>query len=57
MEAIDALQPPAREYSKPILMPICDVIKLPSQGQVSAVGKLESGALRNGSKVHSPELN
>ncbi|KAF5778179.1 putative protein-synthesizing GTPase [Helianthus annuus] len=51
LEAIDALQPPAREYSKPLLMPICDVIKLPSQGQVSACGKLEAGALRNGSKV------
>ncbi|XP_076893046.1 uncharacterized protein LOC143544963 isoform X1 [Bidens hawaiensis] len=51
LETIDALQPPAREYTKPLLMPICDVIKLPSQGQVSACGKLESGALRNGSKV------
>ncbi|KAJ9554546.1 hypothetical protein OSB04_018591 [Centaurea solstitialis] len=51
LEAIDAFQPPAREYSKPLLMPICDVIKLPSQGQVSAVGKLDAGALRNGSKV------
>ncbi|KAK1419992.1 hypothetical protein QVD17_29482 [Tagetes erecta] len=51
LEAIDALQPPAREHSKPLLMPICDVIKLPSQGQVSACGKLEAGALRNGSKV------
>ncbi|KAI3800842.1 hypothetical protein L1987_28939 [Smallanthus sonchifolius] len=30
---------------------VCDVIKLPSQGQVSACGKLEAGALRNGSKV------
>ncbi|PWA35441.1 release factor [Artemisia annua] len=37
LEAIDALQPPAREYSKPLLMPIC--------------GKLDNGALRNGSKV------
>ncbi|KAL8241642.1 hypothetical protein R6Q59_011944 [Mikania micrantha] len=51
LEAIDALQPPAREYSKPLLMPICDVMKLPSQGQVAACGKLEAGALRNGSKV------
>ncbi|XP_071715981.1 uncharacterized protein [Rutidosis leptorrhynchoides] len=51
LEAIDALQPPSREYSKPLLMPICDVIKLPSQGQVSACGKLDAGALRNGSKV------
>nr|QIG55752.1 elongation factor 1a [Chrysanthemum x morifolium] len=51
LEAIDALQPPAREYSKPLLMPICDVLKLTSQGQVSVCGKLDAGALRNGSKV------
>ncbi|PWA71283.1 HBS1-like protein [Artemisia annua] len=50
LEAIDALQPPAREYSKPLLMPICDVLKLTSQGQVSVCGKLDAGALRNGSK-------
>ncbi|KAB1669030.1 hypothetical protein ES319_1Z082800v1 [Gossypium barbadense] len=31
-------------------MPICDVIKS-SQGQVSACGKLEAGAVRSGSKV------
>ncbi|XP_058222288.1 uncharacterized protein LOC131332220 isoform X3 [Rhododendron vialii] len=49
--AIDSLRPPARDYSKPLVMPICDVIKLPPQGLVSACGKLEAGALRNGSKV------
>lgn len=32
-------------------MPICDVIKSSSQGQVSACGKLEAGALRSGFKV------
>ncbi|RVW98918.1 Elongation factor 1-alpha [Vitis vinifera] len=32
-------------------MPICDVIKPSSSGQVSACGKLEAGALRSGFKV------
>ncbi|MED6213405.1 hypothetical protein PIB30_093004, partial [Stylosanthes scabra] len=51
LDAIDSLPPPTREYSKPLIMPICDVIKLPTLGQVSACGKLEAGALRSGSKV------
>lgn len=55
MEAIDSLQPPTRDFSKPLLMPICDVVKS-QQGQVSACGKLEAGALRNGSKVCNTSL-
>ncbi|XP_054778178.1 uncharacterized protein LOC129286186 [Prosopis cineraria] len=51
LDAIDSLQPPTREFSKPLLMPICDVIKSPTRGQVSACGKLEAGALRIGSKI------
>ncbi|KAK2984268.1 hypothetical protein RJ640_010227 [Escallonia rubra] len=51
LDAIDSLQSPARDYSKPLLMPICDVVKSQSQGQVSACGKLEAGALRSGYKV------
>ncbi|XP_059637667.1 uncharacterized protein LOC132279655 isoform X2 [Cornus florida] len=51
LDAIDSLQLPARDYSKPLLMPICDVIKSQSLGQVSACGKLETGALRSGYKV------
>ncbi|KAI9127248.1 hypothetical protein K1719_001807 [Acacia pycnantha] len=51
LHAIDSLQPPTREFSKPLLMPVCDVIKSPTLGQVSACGKLEAGALRIGSKV------
>ncbi|CAN0860084.1 HBS1-like protein [Linum grandiflorum] len=51
LDAIDSFQPPARDYAKPLLMPICDVIKSSSQGQVSACGKLEAGALRSGMKV------
>ncbi|KAE8664308.1 putative xyloglucan endotransglucosylase/hydrolase protein 16-like [Hibiscus syriacus] len=51
LDTIDSFQPPPRDFSKPLLMPICDVIKSSSQGQVSACGKLEAGALRSGSKV------
>lgn len=51
LEAIDSLKTPTRDYSKPVLMPICDVVRLQSAGQVSACGKLETGALRSGSKV------
>ncbi|XP_034928160.1 uncharacterized protein [Populus alba] len=51
LDAIDSLQPPTRDFSKPLLMPICDVVISSSQGQVSACGKLEAGALRSGLKV------
>jgi elongation factor 1 alpha-like protein len=51
LDAIDSLQPPTREFAKPLLMPICDIIKSTAQGQVSACGKLEAGAIRNGTKV------
>ncbi|KAK9946779.1 hypothetical protein M0R45_012225 [Rubus argutus] len=51
LDAIDSLQPPTRDFQKPLLMPICDVIRSTSLGQVSACGKLEAGALRSGSKV------
>lgn len=51
LDAIDSLQLPLREISKPLLLPICDAISLRSLGQVAACGKLERGALRSGSKV------
>ncbi|KAJ7968820.1 Elongation factor 1-alpha [Quillaja saponaria] len=51
LDAIDSFQPPARDFSKPLVMPICDVIKSASLGQLSACGKLEAGALRTGTKV------
>lgn len=51
MDAIDSIHSPVRDISKPVIMPICDVVKSQSTGQVSAIGKLEAGALRNGSKV------
>ncbi|XP_059637675.1 RING-H2 finger protein ATL11-like [Cornus florida] len=40
LDAIDSLQLPARDYSKPLLMPLCNVIKSQSLGQVSACGKV-----------------
>ncbi|XP_050363462.1 uncharacterized protein LOC126782288 isoform X2 [Argentina anserina] len=51
LDSIDSLQPPIRDFQRPLLMPICDVIRSTSLGQVSACGKLEAGALRSGSKV------
>ncbi|KAK4792489.1 hypothetical protein SAY86_022924 [Trapa natans] len=51
LDAIDSIQSPTRDISKPVIMPVCDVVKLQSTGQVSVIGKLEAGALRNGSKV------
>ncbi|XP_042517999.1 elongation factor 1-alpha isoform X4 [Macadamia integrifolia] len=51
LDAIDSLHPPVRDVSKPLLLPICDVIKSHSLGQVAVSGKLEAGALRSGLKV------
>ncbi|KAK3146634.1 hypothetical protein QOZ80_3BG0269250 [Eleusine coracana subsp. coracana] len=51
LDAVDSLKLPSRDVSKPLILPICDVIKSQSTGQLAAFGKLESGAIRNGSKV------
>ncbi|EEC69825.1 hypothetical protein OsI_00145 [Oryza sativa Indica Group] len=51
LDAIDSLQLPSRDVSKPLILPICDVIKSQSTGQLAAFGKLETGAIRIGSKV------
>lgn len=51
LDAIDSLRPPIRDVSKPLILPICDVIRSQSMGQLAACGKLEAGAIRNGSKV------
>ncbi|KAG8066064.1 hypothetical protein GUJ93_ZPchr0004g38601 [Zizania palustris] len=51
LDAIDSFQLPSRDVSKPLILPICDVIKSQSTGQLSAFGKLETGAIKNGSKV------
>ncbi|CAH9069467.1 unnamed protein product [Cuscuta europaea] len=51
LDAIDSLKPLARDFSKPLLMPICDVVKSQTQGQASVCGKLETGYLQTGFKV------
>nr|VDC85841.1 unnamed protein product [Brassica oleracea] len=51
LDAIDSVKSPDRDVSKPLLMPICDVVRSNSHGQVSACGKLEAGAVRSGSKI------
>jgi len=51
LDAVDSVKSPDRDVSKPLLMPICDAVRSTSQGQVSACGKLEAGAVRPGSKV------
>ncbi|OEL24132.1 HBS1-like protein, partial [Dichanthelium oligosanthes] len=51
LDAIDSLRLPSRDVSKPLILPICDVIKSQSTGQLAAFGKLETGAIQNGSKV------
>ncbi|KAG6496137.1 HBS1-like protein isoform X1 [Zingiber officinale] len=50
LDAIDSLQTPLRDVSKPLILPICDAIKT-SMGNFAACGKLETGAICNGSKV------
>ncbi|XP_019709511.1 uncharacterized protein [Elaeis guineensis] len=51
LDAIDSLKPSHRDVSKPLLLPICDVVASHSLGQVAVCGKLEFGALRASSKV------
>ncbi|KAG1361231.1 HBS1-like protein [Cocos nucifera] len=51
LDAIDSLKPPHRDVSKPLILPICDVVASHSLGQVAVCGKLEFGALRASSKV------
>ncbi|XP_009131172.1 HBS1-like protein [Brassica rapa] len=51
LDAVDSVNSPGRDVSKPLLMPLCDVVKSNSHGQVSACGKLEAGAVRSGSKI------
>jgi elongation factor 1 alpha-like protein len=45
LDAVDSLKLPSRDVSKTLILPICDVIKSQSTGQLAAFGKLESGAV------------
>ncbi|XP_020585117.1 HBS1-like protein [Phalaenopsis equestris] len=51
LDVIDSLQPPLRDVSKPLRLPICDVTKLQTLGMVVVSGKLEAGVVQIGSKV------
>lgn len=51
LKAIDSLPPPHRDVSKPLRLPICDVISSHMLGQVAVCGKIVSGAIRSDSKV------
>ncbi|KAK1686717.1 hypothetical protein QYE76_047565 [Lolium multiflorum] len=51
LNAIDSLPPPHRDVSKPLRLPICDVISSHKLGQVAVCGKVVSGAIRSDSKV------
>jgi len=52
LDATDSLQLPSRDVTKPLILPICDVIKSQATEQLAAFGKLETGAIQNGSKVY-----
>lgn len=51
LKAIDSLPPPHRDVSRPLCLPICDVIASHSLGQVAVCGKIEAGGIQTGSKV------
>ncbi|PNT62142.1 HBS1-like protein isoform X2 [Brachypodium distachyon] len=51
LKAIDSLAPPRRDVSKPLRLPICDVVSSHMLGQVAVCGKVATGAIRSDSKV------
>ncbi|XP_048559878.1 HBS1-like protein isoform X2 [Triticum urartu] len=51
LEAIDSSAAPHRDVSKPLRLPICDVISSHVLGQVAVCGKVVCGAIRSDSKV------
>ncbi|XP_062227132.1 uncharacterized protein LOC133925248 isoform X3 [Phragmites australis] len=51
LKAIDSLPPPHRDISRPLCLPICDVIASHTLGHVAVCGKVEAGGIRTGSKV------
>ncbi|RLM74729.1 hypothetical protein C2845_PM15G25510 [Panicum miliaceum] len=51
LKSIDSLPPPHRDVSRPLRLPICDVIASITLGQVAVCGKVEAGGIRTGSKV------
>ncbi|KAJ1273481.1 hypothetical protein BS78_06G284200 [Paspalum vaginatum] len=51
LKSIDLLPPPHRDVSRPLRLPICDVIASHTLGQAAVCGKIETGGIRTGSKV------
>ncbi|KAG2575706.1 hypothetical protein PVAP13_7KG374300 [Panicum virgatum] len=51
LKSIDSLPPPQRDVSRPLRLPICDVIASITLGQMAFCGKVEAGGIRTGSKV------
>ncbi|TVU16620.1 hypothetical protein EJB05_40193, partial [Eragrostis curvula] len=51
LKTIDSLPPPHRDVSKPLRLPICDVIASHTLGQLAVCGKVVAGGIRTGSKV------
>ncbi len=48
VQAIDAFEPPPRETSRPLRLPVSDVVG-PGKGGVVVAGKIEAGVLQVGS--------
>lgn len=51
LEAIDLCKPPTRDISRPLRLPISEVIQSRTLGQVAASGKLDAGAIKVGTKL------
>ncbi|CAM6125926.1 unnamed protein product [Calypogeia fissa] len=51
LQAIDSFEQPLRNTLKPLRLVVAELVKSRSLGQAAVSGKLESGALRTGSKV------
>jgi translation elongation factor EF-1alpha len=55
MESVDMLEPPVRLTARPLRLVIAEVMRTRSLGPAALAGKLESGAIRIGSKVGYPK--
>jgi hypothetical protein len=53
LQAVDLFEEPLRNTFKPLRLVIAELVKSRTLGQAAVSGKLESGALRIGSKVSS----
>lgn len=51
LQSIDLFKPPTRDISRPLRLPISEVIQSRTLGQVAASGKLDAGAIKVGTKL------